>query len=182
MYFSFMYDEQVFDEADMLLCGSFQNQVIRLINMLRFEEKSLSKFNKSEVENSEKSNSDPSMDLEADCGEDLKSPQDLDEESLSGPSDEDGDFDNRPTREKDWRRVRKIYARSKQYIFVAATLPESGKRTAGGILKRMFPESRWVSGSYLHCQNPRCSTSPPSFNLIKKVINLLVAKSFYEPH
>lgn len=150
MYSSFMYDEQVFDEADMLLCGSFQNQVIRLINMLRFEEKSLSKFNSSEVENSEKLNSDPSMDLEPECREDLE-PQDLNEESLSGPSsDGDSDFDNRSTREKDWRRVRKIYARSKQYIFVAATLPESGKRTAGGILKRMFPESRWVSGSYLH--------------------------------
>lgn len=181
MYSSFMYNEQVFDEADILLCGSFQNQVIRLINMLRFEEKSLSKFDSSEVENSEKLNSDPSMDLEPECGEDLESPQDLDEESLSGPSsDGDSDFGNRPTREKDWRRVRKIYARSKQYIFVAATLPESGKRTAGGILKRMFPESRRVSGSHLHCHNPRCSPSPPSLD--KKVLNLLVAKSFYEPH
>ncbi|KAJ6689007.1 hypothetical protein OIU85_005425 [Salix viminalis] len=40
----------VFDEADMLLCGGFQNQVIRLINMLRFDEKQLSRANKSAVE------------------------------------------------------------------------------------------------------------------------------------
>jgi hypothetical protein len=33
----------VFDEADMLLCGSFENQVIRLIHMLRFDEKLLSR-------------------------------------------------------------------------------------------------------------------------------------------
>ena len=33
----------MFDEADMLLCGSFENQVIRLIHMLRFDEKLLSR-------------------------------------------------------------------------------------------------------------------------------------------
>jgi hypothetical protein len=56
---------------------------------------------------------------------------------------------------KDWRRVRKVYKRSKQYIFVAATLPQSGKKTAGGVLKRMFPSAVWVSGAYLHRHNPR---------------------------
>lgn len=56
---------------------------------------------------------------------------------------------------RDWRRARKMYDRSKQYIFVAATLPVNGKATAGGILKRMFPAANWVSGNYLHCQNPR---------------------------
>ena len=33
---------QVFDEADMLLCGSFQNKVVRLIHLLRYDEKQLS--------------------------------------------------------------------------------------------------------------------------------------------
>lgn len=56
---------------------------------------------------------------------------------------------------KDWRRVRKIYRRSKQYVFVAATLPQSGKKTAGGVLQRMFPDAVWVSGTYLHRHNPR---------------------------
>ena len=54
-----------------------------------------------------------------------------------------------------WRRVREYYTRSKQYIFVAATLPVNGKRTAGGVLKRMFPDASWVSGVYLHRHNPR---------------------------
>ncbi|KAG6502049.1 hypothetical protein ZIOFF_041936 [Zingiber officinale] len=56
---------------------------------------------------------------------------------------------------KDWRRVRKHYTRSKQYIFVAATLPGSGKKTAGGVLKHMFPDATWVSGSFLHRHSPR---------------------------
>ncbi|KAL3501240.1 hypothetical protein ACH5RR_035689 [Cinchona calisaya] len=56
---------------------------------------------------------------------------------------------------KDWKRVRKIYDRSKQYIFVAATLPVNGKKAAGGVLKRMYPDASWVTGNYFHCHNPR---------------------------
>ncbi|PWA65088.1 IQ-domain 2 [Artemisia annua] len=47
-------------------------------------------------------------------------------------------------KKRDWRRVREMYERSKQYIFVAATLPDNGKRTAGGELKRLFPEAKWL--------------------------------------
>ncbi|MCI21062.1 DEAD-box ATP-dependent RNA helicase 22-like, partial [Trifolium medium] len=54
----------------------------------------------------------------------------------------------------DWRRVRKHFERSKQYVFVAATLPVNGKKTAGALLKHMFPNAEWVSGNYLHCHNP----------------------------
>ncbi|KAF9605035.1 hypothetical protein IFM89_013201 [Coptis chinensis] len=61
----------------------------------------------------------------------------------------------KPNRHKDWIRATKIYERSKQYIFVAATLPLNGKKTAGGVLKWMFPDANWVSGSYLHCHNPK---------------------------
>ena len=50
---------------------------------------------------------------------------------------------------RDWRRVRKNYERSKQYVFVAATLPVNGKKTAGGVLKYMFPDAEWVCGNYL---------------------------------
>ncbi|KAL8241608.1 hypothetical protein R6Q59_011910 [Mikania micrantha] len=108
----------VFDEADMLLCGSFQNQVIRLINMFRFDEKLLSRAK----------NSTQSHTLQ----------QTVDEPN-----------------KRDWKRTREIYERTKQYIFVAATLPDNGKRTAGGELKRLFPDATWVSGHYLHRHNPR---------------------------
>lgn len=60
-----------------------------------------------------------------------------------------------PDTKKGWRRVRKIYSRSKQYIFIAATLPVNGKKTAGGILKYMFPDAIWVSGNFLHRNSPR---------------------------
>ena len=60
------------------------------------------------------------------------------------------------SKRKDWRRVRKTYERSKQYVFVAATLPVNGKKTAGQVLKQMFPNANWFSGNYLHCHNPRC--------------------------
>lgn len=146
----------------MLLNGSFQNQVIRLINMLRFDEKQLSQMNKSgaeklmEITNDSLSNSDledeqylqnddtaereenSESDVDVDVG-------DLTEETKSGS-----------IQKKDWRRGRKSYERSKQYIFVAATLPVNGKKTAGAVLKHMFPDAIWVSGNYLHCHNPRC--------------------------
>ncbi|XP_058192904.1 DEAD-box ATP-dependent RNA helicase 22 [Rhododendron vialii] len=149
----------VFDEADMLLCGSFQNQVIRLINLFRFDEKLLSRATKSVVEKPEDSCSDSLIASEFQDDKDLQTDLNLPEEE--GAEDDtvleeltEG-VDAEGTKRKDWRRVRKFYERSKQYIFVAATLPVNGKKTAGGVLKRMFPEASWVSGHYLHHHNPR---------------------------
>jgi hypothetical protein len=143
----------VFDEADMLLCGSFENQVIRLIHMLRFDEKLLSR--------AKDSGKEASLTSDDEYHED----SDYEGAGFSGVDDENEDnhvpdrpvkVENNHVRErKDWRRVRKIYSRSKQYVFVAATLPQSGKKTAGGVLKRMFPDAVWVSGNYLHRHNPR---------------------------
>ncbi|KAK6160144.1 hypothetical protein DH2020_003525 [Rehmannia glutinosa] len=143
----------VFDEADLLLCGSFQNQVIRLINMLRFDEKQLSRLQSADARAQDTSSfamsaSDTEEDLQADLN--LEEVEDTDDTFV-----EDSESESEVRNKRDWRRVRKIYARSKQYIFVAATLPLNGKRTAGGTLKRMFPDANWVSGNYLHRQNPR---------------------------
>lgn len=174
----------MFDEADMLLCGGFQNKVIRLINMLRFDEKLLSRSNKSvsewptELESESLSNTtlDDKKDLQAEIiseGEDDyedvdklvedddvdKLVEDVDVDNLVEDADVDNlveDVENGSNKRKDWRRVRKNYERSKQYIFVAATLPVNGKKTAGAVLKQMFPNANWVSGTYLHCHNPRC--------------------------
>ncbi|GKV14440.1 hypothetical protein SLEP1_g25323 [Rubroshorea leprosula] len=149
----------VFDEADMLLCGSFQNQVIRLMNMLHFDEKLLSQMSKSVSENPMEPS--PESLSHFDLGDD----EDITNEFVSVKEE---DFEDNvyaeeliegakvgSAKEKDWRRVRKPYACSKQYIFVAATLPLNGKKTAGAVLKKMFPDAIWVSGNYLHCHNPR---------------------------
>ncbi|XP_047048177.1 DEAD-box ATP-dependent RNA helicase 22-like [Lolium rigidum] len=144
----------VFDEADMLLCGSFENQVIRLIHMLRFDEKLLSRAEDSGKEVLPEG----SDEYHEDSGSESAEFSDVDEENDDGHV-QDGSV--KPVENahvggrKDWRRVRKVYKRSKQYIFVAATLPQSGKKTAGGVLKRMFPSAVWVSGAYLHRHNPR---------------------------
>ncbi|CAK7332783.1 unnamed protein product [Dovyalis caffra] len=98
----------VFDEADMLLCGGFQNQVIRLINMLRFDEKQLSRANKSAVqvpqeagsgslgrfssEDEEDLQNEPTAEQDEDFGSDLEV-EDLKEETEAGSIDR-----------KDWRR------------------------------------------------------------------------------
>lgn len=147
----------VFDEADLLLCGSFQNQVIQLINMLRFDEKLLSRMQ------SARNNvlKDTSQNPDTEPGSNY-------EEQLQPFSDEDDAAENEMpdlqsletntqvvTPVKDWRRVREVYERSKQYIFIAATLPVNGKKTAGGVLKRMFSDAIWISGNYLHRHNPR---------------------------
>lgn len=157
----------VFDEADMLLCGSFQNQIIRLIHMLRFDEKLLSRMQKSMQSGKITDISDDSLiDYESDSKEmeqiinDHEANEDEDEdEEVEDDNDQDAaEMDNKVRTakvKKGWRRVRELYTRSKQYIFVAATLPGNGKKTAGGVLRRMFPDAVWISGSYLHRHNPR---------------------------
>ncbi|KAK9104663.1 hypothetical protein Scep_021507 [Stephania cephalantha] len=155
----------VFDEADLLLCGSFQNQVIRLINMFRYEEKVLSRTKNSDVGSSKEINAESADQFELEQDPETASNYEEDSEI-----DDVGDVENvvDDTNEEnlketkvglskgnDWRRVRKVYERSKQYIFVAATLPANGKMTAGGVLKRMFPDAVWTSGNYLHRHNPR---------------------------
>ncbi|XP_075493114.1 DEAD-box ATP-dependent RNA helicase 22-like isoform X1 [Primulina tabacum] len=145
----------VFDEADLLLCGSFQNQVIRLINMLRFDEKQLSRLkNPDSVAQEYDSFPLKSSEIEVEEGIFVDLPEE-DEDSDNTSAIEDLELKSEIKIKQDWRRVRKLYDRSKQYIFVAATLPLNGKKTAGGILKRMFPDASWLSGSYLHRQNPR---------------------------
>jgi len=57
-------------------------------------------------------------------------------------------------RRSDWLRSRKQYKRSKQYIFVAATLPQAGKSSPGAVLKQKFPAMSWIHGNLLHRHNP----------------------------
>ncbi|KAJ8752603.1 hypothetical protein K2173_005492 [Erythroxylum novogranatense] len=126
----------VFDEADMLLCGSFQNQVILLIHMLHYDEKQLSLTNKSVSGGSlacdsnlfvrdglENMGDETESDSVCEDDEDFKA--DVEIEDLKEEKDP-GSIGR-----KDWRRVRKTYERSKQYIFLEATLPVNGKKAAG---------------------------------------------------
>lgn len=149
----------VFDEADMLLCGSFQNQVIRLINMFRFDEKLLSRAKNSPAEKPLDMESESTLQSELEDHEDMETNsinEDDDEESEDETDIGNSLEETEPVMKKrDWKRAREVYERSKQYIFIAATLPENGKRTAGGELKRLFPDAKWVSGHYLHRHNPR---------------------------
>lgn len=126
--------------------------------MFRFDEKQLSIFKDADAGSQDPSSTSSSVsDSEEDFPEDfnLEEEDEEDEDDTAEKSVEDSKTGSGKRNWKDWRRVRKIYARSKQYIFVAATLPLNGKRTAGGTLKRMFPEANWISGNYLHHHNPR---------------------------
>lgn len=156
---------QVFDEADMLLCGSFQNQIIRLINMLRFDEKQVSRLATSNIgKPMEIGASVPQIDLEneddAEFDGSISEEEEEEEEEEVEYLDDTAQLfsvesENGSDTKKGWRRVRKIYSRSKQYVFIAATLPVNGKKTAGGILKHMFQDAIWVSGNFLHRNSPR---------------------------
>ncbi|XP_021747199.1 DEAD-box ATP-dependent RNA helicase 22-like [Chenopodium quinoa] len=147
----------VFDEADLLLCGSFQNQVVRLINMLRFDEKLLSRSKNSASEETKELNSDLQLSFVCEDEDDKDIDISMEEEIVEDGTTLVDLVEEVPVSgvKKGWRRSREYYERSKQYIFVAATLPINGKQTAGGILKRMFPGASWVSGNYLHYHNPR---------------------------
>lgn len=141
----------------MLLCGGFQNKVIHLINMLRFDEKQLSRMKSLENENtvglSGKDHAEASINEHIDMDGDFM--LENDEHSKSDGAAETLESEDHNVQRKDWRSVRKTYERSKQYIFVAATLPVNGKKTAGAVLKRMYPEASWVMGNYIHRHNPK---------------------------
>uniref|UniRef100_A0A1J3J7Y3 RNA helicase n=1 Tax=Noccaea caerulescens TaxID=107243 RepID=A0A1J3J7Y3_NOCCA len=157
----------VFDEADMLLCGSFQNQIIRLINMMRFDEKQVSRLATSNITKPVELEADSLVPVDSEVEDD---DADFEDESTSISDEEEEEEEyldditaqtptivngTGPDIKKGWRRVRKVYTRSKQYIFIAATLPVNGKKTAGGLLKHMFPDAVWVSGNFLHRNSPR---------------------------
>ena len=145
----------MFDEADMLLCGSFQNQIIRLINMLRFDEKQVSRLVTSKFGKPLEIDADALAQFDSDNEDDADFEEDgsiCDEEELEYLDDttQIPTVDNGagPDIKKGWRRVRKIYSRSKQYIFIAAILPVNGKKTAGGLLKHMFPDAVGLAGAF----------------------------------
>jgi len=127
--------------------------------MLRFDEKLLSQTKTSHPEETTEFYSGSLLSCESED-------EDNDHSDLYAEDEEHNDDDDatgsnlgeetpKSDKGKDRKRVRRHYERSKQYIFVAATLPMNGKKTAGGVLKRMFPEARWVTGNYLHRHNPR---------------------------
>ncbi|CAI5527744.1 unnamed protein product [Closterium sp. Naga37s-1] len=58
------------------------------------------------------------------------------------------------SRRAKWGRRRREYARSKQYVWVAATMPVGTKRSVGEVLAKQFPAAVWVSGGLLHRHNP----------------------------
>ncbi|CAF1934377.1 unnamed protein product [Brassica napus] len=128
-------------------------RLIRLINMLRFDEKQVSRLSPSTF-GKPHTESLAQFDLENEDDADFEEDGSIcDEEELEYLDDttQIPTVDNGagPDIKKGWRRVRKIYSRSKQYIFIAATLPVNGKKTAGGLLKHMFPdavglEQKWV--------------------------------------
>ncbi|MCO5550243.1 hypothetical protein L7F22_003726 [Adiantum nelumboides] len=156
----------VFDEADMLLSGGFENQIMRLLNMFRLEEKQLSKA-QSSTNITEVVDLRPWTDFEPTepSPEDVVASESEDEKSLVADtegeevesSDDESDEKARTkrNRHRDWLRSRKVYTRSKQYIFAAATLPENGRKTPGAVLKRLLPDAKWANGLFLHRRNPK---------------------------
>ncbi|KAL2611556.1 hypothetical protein R1flu_023248 [Riccia fluitans] len=154
----------VFDEADMLLSGGFARDLDQLIGLFREEERRLAKLHQFAPEIPERSiepwtqfpAQEENVTEEDISEEEMEEPSILEEEAKSSSatrqSVEEGSV-NADTRSY-WQ-SRKIYKRSKQYIFVAATLPDNGKKTPGALLKRIFPEAQWIQGNLLHCHSPR---------------------------
>ncbi|BBN15746.1 hypothetical protein MPTK1_7g00430 [Marchantia polymorpha subsp. ruderalis] len=155
----------VFDEADMLLSGGFARDLDHLLSLFRLEERQLAKiyqfgpvisqqklepwteFRGQEVDASD---GDSSEDEE----EDIRA---IDEDSVLTPEHSESRIDQSSVNEdsRSYWQSKRTFKRSKQYIFVAATLPDNGKKTPGALLKRIFPEAQWVNGSLLHCHSPR---------------------------
>lgn len=162
----------VFDEADMLLGGGFVRDVGRLIDLFRLEEKRISKLRELEASQAVDTKfGEPEFrrvwtEAEGESeGEEVVEVE-RDGEGIHDDSGNSLLFEQRPLenaapqnnaslqRRSDWLRSRKNYKRSKQYIFVAATLPQAGKSSPGAVLKQKFPAMTWVNGNLLHRHNP----------------------------
>ncbi|KAL3682843.1 hypothetical protein R1sor_000865 [Riccia sorocarpa] len=155
----------IFDEADMLISGGFARDLDQLIGLFREEERRLAKLYQFGPEIAQGSfepwtqfpaqeeNVDEEDISEDERGEPCISEEEAEPSSTTPQATEDQSSANAGTRIY-WQ-SRKRYKRSKQYIFVAATLPDNGKRTPGALLKRIFPEAVWIQGSLLHCHSPR---------------------------
>ncbi|CAN0925631.1 DEAD-box ATP-dependent RNA helicase 22 [Linum grandiflorum] len=121
--------------------------------MFRFDEKNLCWTSQSPaaaaevVEDSESLPEDALEDDEGEARDDLAMADE--EEDLKSIAEEDEVVEEAAAHEagsiqkRGWRRVKRVYDRSKQYIFVAATLPVNGKKTAGAVLKWKL-ERRWI--------------------------------------
>lgn len=166
----------VFDEADMLLGGGFVRDVGRLIDLFRLEEKRISKLRELEASQEAKVEfEEPEFRrVWSEAEEEAEGEEEVEVEEVErdaeGIHDDSGNsllFQQRPQeivassgqnasmqRRSDWLRTRKQYKRSKQYIFIAATLPQAGKSSPGAVLKLKFPAMTWVSGNLLHRHNP----------------------------
>ncbi|XP_024393096.1 DEAD-box ATP-dependent RNA helicase 22 [Physcomitrium patens] len=164
----------VFDEADMLLGGGFVRDVGRLIDLFRLEEKRISKLREleasvetkiefkepefrrvwSEAEGQEEAG-DVAEEVEREAQEIVdESGNSLLFEQRAQESTASSGQSASMQRRSEWLRNRKEYKRSKQYIFVAATLPQAGKSSPGAVLKQKFPAMTWVHGNFLHRHNP----------------------------
>ncbi|KAL9273030.1 DEAD-box ATP-dependent RNA helicase 22-like protein [Drosera capensis] len=148
----------VFDEADLLLSGRFFTQVICLINMLQFDEKQSSQTQTLVEKGRNKANSNP-MCIDSGDGNGKLKRSFFDEEKDFCDVIEVKHLLIEPESGSDNRKAQKqsktSYVRSKQYIFVGATLPLNRKNAVCGILELFFGDAKWVSGSYLHRHNPR---------------------------
>jgi len=124
----------VLDEADMLLDGGFLRDSQRCVELLDREEEGR-------------------MAAEAGAAE----------AAGGGGEGGGGGFWTKPKRRK-WnataegleaakRRFRghnEVGPAQRQYVFAAATMPSSGRKTAGMLLRAAFPDADWVSGDRLH--------------------------------
>lgn len=169
------------DEADLMLTGSFSRDTFRLLGLLKAEEKAQHKREK-ELEVREKVEKEQSLpwthfsqenaDDEGNQNEEDESwlESELEEGSSESSLENSGEIRKLTNKERfrEFLRLKKEYRRSKRYIFVAATLPEVGKKSAGEELKKLFPEAVWIKGRQLHHTNAKCvifpSTNFPFFN------------------
>lgn len=127
--------------------------------MLRYDEKQLYKIRKSAIAEAIETHREPmENDLrshsESEAG--VKTEKFLEGEETAQVEDYSEKRQVEGFRRIPWWMVDKYYERSKQYIFVAATLPVNSSKTAGGILIKKFPDASWTSGNFLHRHSPRC--------------------------
>ena len=184
----------VFDEADMLLGGGFVRDVGRLIDLFRLEEKRISKLRELEASQEVKLAEPEFRRVWTEAEEEAEGEEGAEVEEVErdaeGIHDDSGNsllFEQRSQecdasieqnssmqRRSDWLRSRKQYKRSKQYIFVAATLPQAGKSSPGAVLKQKFPAMTWVNGNLLHCHNPTLEHRWVQVTKDNNLIDLLV--------
>ena len=139
----------VFDEADVLLSGGLQEDILTLLEWLRIDDKWKRQDEREEGKDREQdaasSSSSPSPPPSSPTDTYRLYDDDEEEDDDSSPAQQEQEVVSADddVQSLKWRGPR-------TYVFAGATIPDRGKGSVAGMLRQRYPDAKWARGPRLH--------------------------------